>query len=116
MSNDCDSRPVVSSDEVVEGNHKSCIFAKSVPLTSSNEQLKCRTLMAMLCYHKPNPDKYPEKYAHLLLFRFYQFLNEGNLKLVEIYFVELRQSGVPDIINLNRQILKCRANLLTTHY
>ena len=72
--------------------------------------------MAILYYHKPNPDKYPEKYAHPLLFRFYQFLNEGNLKLVGIYFVKLRQSGVRDIINLYRQILNCIANLLTTHY
>ena len=52
-----------------------------LPFMSSNEKLKCRTVRAILHYHEPNPDKYPEKYAHHLLFTFYPFHNEDNLEL-----------------------------------
>ena len=72
---------------------------------SSNEKLKCRTVRAKLGYHEPNRDKYPEKYTHHLLFTFYPFRNEDNLKLDGSYFAKLQQSGVLDTINLNRQKL-----------
>ena len=61
-SNYNDSQPVVLNDEVVELNHKSFIYTKSVPLMSLSETLKCRTVRAILRYHEPNPDKYSEKY------------------------------------------------------
>ena len=79
---------------------------------SSNEKLKCRTVRAILCYHEPNPDKYPQKYAHHLLFTFYPFRNEDNLKLDGSYFAKLQQSGVLDIINLNRQKLNPYSKLV----
>ena len=44
-----------------------------------------------------------EKHAHHLLFTFYPFRNETNLKLDGNYFAILQQSGVLDMINLNRQ-------------
>ena len=101
-SNYNDSQPVVLNNELVEGNHESCIYLKSVLLMSSNKKLKCRTVRAILRYHEPNPDIYPEKYAHHLLFIFYPFRNEGNLKLHGSYFAKLQQSNVLDIINLIR--------------
>ena len=72
---------------------------------SSNEKLKCRTVRAILRYHEPNPGKYSKKYANHLLFTFYPFCNEDNLKLDGSYFAKLQQSGVLDTINLNRQKL-----------
>ena len=111
-----DSQPIVLNNELVEGNHKSSIYPKSVPLMPSNEKLKYRTVRAILRYHEPDPDKYPEKYAHHLLFTFYPFCNEDNLKLDGRYLAKLQQSGVLDIINLNTQKLKPLANWLTMHY
>ena len=46
-----DSQPIVLNNQLVEGNHKSCIYPKSVPLMSSNEKLKYRTVRAILRYH-----------------------------------------------------------------
>ena len=111
-SNYNDSQPVVLNDEVVAGNHRSCIYPKSIPLMSPNEKLKCKTLRVILRYHEPNPDKYPEKYAHRLLFTFYPFRNEDNLKLDGCCFAKLKQSGVLDIINLNRQKLNPHSELV----
>ena len=68
--------------------------------------------MTILRYYEPNSHKYPEKYAHLLLFTFYPFRNEGNLKLHGSYFAKLQQSGVSDIINLNRQKLNLYSKLV----
>lgn len=59
-----DNQPVVLIDEVVEGNHKNCIYLKFVSLMPSNERLECRTVRFILCHHEPNPDKYPKKYGH----------------------------------------------------
>ena len=79
---------------------------------SSNENLKCRIVRAILHYHEPNPDKYPEKYAHYLLLTFYPFRDEQNLKLDGSYFAKLQRSGVLDIINLNRQKLNSYSELV----
>ena len=51
---------IALNDEVVEGNHKSCIYPNSVPLMSSKEKLKYRIVRATLQYHKPNPEKHSE--------------------------------------------------------
>ena len=72
---------------------------------------KCRTARALLLYHEPNPDKYPEKYAHHLRFTFCPFRNEGNFRLDGSYFAKLQQSGFLDI-NLNRQKLNPFSELI----
>ena len=51
-SNCNDSQPVVLNNEVVEGNYNSYIYPKSVPLMSSNEKLKGRTVRDILRYHE----------------------------------------------------------------
>ena len=107
-----DSQPVVLNNELVKGNYKSCIYLKSVLLMSSNKKLKCRAVRAILRYHEHNPDRYSEKYAHHLLFTFYPFRNEGNLKLHGNYFAKLQQSSVLDIINLIRQKLNPYSELV----
>ena len=62
-------------------------------------------MRAILRYRETIPDKYPEKYALQLLFTFNPFRNKDNLKLDGSSFAKLHQSGVLDIINLNRQKL-----------
>ena len=44
-----------------------------------NETIKCRKVRRVLRYHGPNNDRYPEKFAHHLLFMFYPFRSEDEL-------------------------------------
>ena len=75
---------------------------------NSKEKLKCRQVKAILRYYVPNRHKYPEKYAHHLLFMFYPFRNEQDLKsnITGTYSEKLREPGVIDIINTNKQIFE----------
>ena len=66
----------------------------------------------ILRYHKPNPDKYPEKCAHHILFTFYSFCNENNSKFEGSYFPKLQQSSGLDVVNLNIQKLKSYSELV----
>ena len=47
---------------------------------SSKKKLKCRAVPAVLRFHTPNKDKNFEIYAHHVLFSFYPFRNEEELK------------------------------------
>ena len=64
----------------IKGNKKLANYAKKIPLISSKEKLKCRNIKAVLQYYKPNPNKAFETYAYHLLFLFYPFRNEEELK------------------------------------
>ena len=53
----------------------------SFPLMSNNkERLKLRKTKCVLRYHVPSKEKKPEHYAHHLLFMFFPFRNENELK------------------------------------
>ena len=95
-----DNQPIVLSDELME---KNCThtFPSVIPLMSSKEKLKCRKIRAVLRYHVPNRHKYPEKYAHHLLFMYYPFRSENEL-LNATYLEKLSQPGVLDIVNNNK--------------
>ena len=86
-----DSQPVVLNDELMDSNHEESIFPKIVPLMSSEEKLKCRKVKAVLRYHQPSPHKNFEQYAHHLLFAFYPFRQEEELKytVTGTYFAKL---------------------------
>ena len=86
-----DSQPVVLNDELMDSNHEESIFPKIVPLMSSEEKLKCRKVKAVLRYHQPSPHKNVEQYAHHLLFAFYPFRQEEELKytVTGTYFAKL---------------------------
>ena len=82
---------------------------KVIPLMSSKEKLKCQNVKAVLRYHQPSPNRDIEKFAHLMLFSFYQFRIEEYLKLPPItgtYFKKLQEPGVLDVINRNRAIME----------
>ena len=66
-----DSQPKILQEDLLENNHSSCNYPATIPLMSSKEKLKCRKVKVVLRYHVPNRHKYPEKYAHHLLFMYH---------------------------------------------
>ena len=74
-----DSQPEIRNDNVLEENHSLCGYPLTIPLMSSKEILKCKTVKKVLRYHIPNQNKKPKKYAHLMLFMFYPFRIESDL-------------------------------------
>ena len=56
----------------------------------------------MLKYHVPNQHTHPEEYAQQLLFIYFSFRNENELKLNNSYAEKLNSSNVLEILNLNR--------------
>ena len=60
----------------------------------------------MCCDNVPTRHKEPEAYAHQLLFMFYPFTVESELKSGEppSHFAKLNEPGVIDIINFNKAL------------
>ena len=81
---------------------------KSVPLMSSKERLKLRKTKSVLRYHVPSKEKKPEHYAHHLLFMFYPFRNEEELKATPsgTYTEKLSSPEIVEVVNRNRAILE----------
>ena len=92
----------------MEENHTACNYPGTIPLMNSKEKLKCRQVNAVLRYHVPNHHKFPEKYAHHLLFMFYPFHNEQHSISDNsgTYSEKLQEPGVIDIVNRNKQIFE----------
>ena len=79
VENDCQPEELV--DEIIEANHTLVgQYPKIIPLNNSKEKLKCRKVELVLRYHVPTRHKDPEEYAHHLLFMFYPFWVESELK------------------------------------
>ena len=121
-----DSQPTVLEELLLEINHNACNYPSTIPLMNSKEKLKCRQVKAVLRYYVPNRYKYPEKYAHHLLFLFYPFRNEENLKSDNsgTFSEKLQEPGIIDIVNRNKQIFEpygdlvdsALLNLRTSHH
>ena len=76
---------------------------------SSNEKLKRRKVRAVLRYHVPNPNRNSEQHAHHLLFSFFPFKGEGNLKHPPIYgnyLAKLQQPEVLNFVNQNKLVME----------
>ena len=58
-------------------------------------------------YHVPNKYKHPEGFANHLLFIFYPFCSEFELKTGQLssYCPKLNEPGAIDIINCNRELI-----------
>ena len=95
-------------DKVMDANHDESIYPKVIPLMSSNEKLKCRKGRAVLRYHQPSPHKSIEQYAHHLLFVFYPFRKEEELKssTTGTYFAKLQEPFVTSIVNENKKLME----------
>ena len=64
---------------------------------SSKEKIKCRKIKYLWRYYQPNPNKVFESYAYCLLFSFYPFRNEEELKqplVSRIYQTKLLKLGI----------------------
>ena len=99
-----DNQPIVLNNDLMEENstESDChLFPSVVPLMSSKQKLKCRKVKAVLRYHVPNRHKYPEEYAHHLLFMYYPFRSESEL-LDDTYLEKLVAPNVLDIVNENK--------------
>ena len=72
---------------------------------NSKQKLKCRKVKAVLRFGAQNKHKNPEKYAHHLLFCYYPFRSENDLK-TSSYVEKLHQPGVLDIVNANKRIIE----------
>ena len=102
-SKDNEYQPEILVDDLIENNHASDIhYPSSIPIMSANEKLKCRKVPYVLKHHVPNQHTHPEEYAHHLLFMYFPFRNENELKLNNSYAEKLNSSNVLEIINLNR--------------
>ena len=96
-------------DELLETHHKDSNYPKEILLISSKEKLKFRKVKAALRYYQPNSNKAFETYADHLLFSFYPFCNEEELKSPPItgsYRAKLLEPGVINIINRNKATME----------
>ena len=103
-----DNQPVVLDDELMNLQHSATHQNETISFISSNKKLKHRNVRAALRYHGPNLNRNPEQYVHHLLFSFYQFRDEGNLKHPSIsgnYLAKLQQPEVLNLINQNKLVM-----------
>ena len=103
-----DNQPEVLNEEVMDENNNSCLLPKTIPLMSSKEKLQCRKVKSVLRYHVPNQNKYPERYAHHLLFMFFPFRKESELLNDDtgLYIDKLNEPDVIDLINTNKVLFE----------
>lgn len=73
-------------------NHTDCSYPKVIPLICKRnytyEKLQHRKVKAVLRYHRPSKGKYPEKFAHHLLFICFTSQSESGLKSANSSYVE----------------------------
>ena len=103
---DNDYQPEELLDEFLGGNHKSYVlYLKVIPLMSSKEKLKCWKVPSILKLYDPNQETKLEEYAHYLLFMYYPFRNEEDLKLGNSapYTNKLKDPDVTEVIKVNRR-------------
>ena len=99
-----DTVPTVLTDDLLEeGENES--YPSVVPLMTYKQKMKCRKVKAILRYGAQNKHRFPEKYAHHLLFCYYPFRSEDDLKMGS-YVEKLNQPGVLDIVNENKQFIE----------
>ena len=102
-----DSQPDILTEEISTMHHNLSGLPLILPLMSSNDKLKCRQVKQVLRYHIPNETLKPEEFAHYLLFLFYPFRNENDLKSVNgSYCEKLSESNILEIVNTNRRLFE----------
>ena len=100
-----DYQPEELVDELMEEiDNIDHIYPKVIPLMLSKEKLKCRKIPFVLQFYVPNEQTQPEEYAHHMLFMYYPFRNENDLKSGNppTYSNKLRESNVISLVNQNR--------------
>ena len=81
---------------------------------SCSKKLRCRKVPCILRYHVPNRNKFPEKFAHHILFLFCPFRSEAELLSTEFhtYVDKLSEPGILEIINFNKSIVEPYTDLV----
>ena len=69
---------------------------------SSKGKLKCREVSFVLHFHVPNKELFPEEYTHHLLFLYFPFRNEAEVKYRNSYSEKFNLPGLVETINMNR--------------
>ena len=84
----------------MEVKHENLSYPRVIKLMASNEQMQCRKVRRVLRYHTPNKYRFPEKYAHHLVF-FFRFDQEKEFPGRRLYTYQgkLAEADVMDIIN-----------------
>ena len=79
-------------------------FPKTIPLMSSNENLKRRKIKCVVRYHTPNRFTNSEAYAHHLLMLFFPFRKELDLisRIDSSYVAMFHNENVLAIVNNNK--------------
>ena len=80
-NNENDWQPEELLDEFFQLKHDGSSYPHTIPLMASKEKLKCRMVPAVLWFYKPNKEKNFELFADNLLFLFFPFRDENELKL-----------------------------------
>ena len=113
---ECEYQPDLPPDILLESNHD-CQYPKVIKLMNCNEKMKCHKAQHILFYHVPNKYRFPEKYAHHLLFLFYSFCSESELLGVnKTYQEHLRDEYILSVINTNRLRFEPYADLVDEAY
>ena len=107
MPDENDSQPVELTDELLDTNHTDCSQSLPRRLNLSNKKImRRRKVKKVLRFHRPNPAKNPEKYAHHLLFLYYPFQSESDLTINDSYCEKLQDQHCLDIVNRNKAIFE----------
>ena len=103
-----DNQPEVLDGDTMDKNNNICLLPKTIPLMSSKEIRQCQKVKSVLRYHVPSQNKYPERYAHHLLFMFFPFRKESEHSNSEtgFYIDKLYEPGVIYIINANKIVFE----------
>ena len=103
-----DSQLEVLDDKRFEANHSTNDSYPDMLILSSGERLHYRKVELVLQNHIPNKFKDPEGYAHHLLFMFYRFCDECELKVGQpsSYSSKLSKTGVIEVTNNNKSLVK----------
>ena len=79
---------------------------------SSKDKLKCRKILFVQQFHIPNRERFPEEHAHHLLFLYFPFRNEAELKHGKSYSEKLNLLGAMETINMNRIKVETYASIV----
>ena len=99
-----DYQPEELSNELIEDIHNiDHIYPKVIPLMPSKEKLKCQKVPYVLQFYVPNQQTQPSEYAHHMLFMYYPFRSQNDLKSGNppTYSNKLRESNVIELVNQN---------------
>ena len=109
-----DSQPEVLDDKLFETDHSIADSYPDVLIYSSGKRLHYRKVELILRHHVPNNFKDPEGYTHHLLFIFYPFHDECELKVGEpsSYSSKLSEPGVIEVINNNKSLVEPYSDLV----